>query len=85
MMKVLKKINLMYIFSLSAPIFAYLIYLNRHSGNRQLNILACFTLLYLILACLHHLKDKSLTLEVFLEYLLIAGLSLVVVHSYLIF
>ncbi len=36
-------------------------------------------LLYLIWAIAHHKKDKSLTLEVFIEYLLTAALSFVLI------
>lgn len=43
----------------------------------QINILIIAILAYLVWALVHHKKDKSLTLEVFIEYLLTAALSLV--------
>jgi len=36
------------------------------------------TLAYLIWALIHHKRDKSLTLPILLEYLLVAALALVV-------
>jgi len=42
-----------------------------------LNILAFGVLIYLIWAILHHKRDKSLTLPIFIEYLLTAALSLI--------
>ncbi len=43
----------------------------------QVNILLIAIVLYLTWAIWHHRRDKSLTLEVFIEYLLTAVLSLV--------
>ena len=44
-----------------------------------LNILAIGVLVYLIWALLHHKRDKSLTLPVLLEYLLIAVLVFILI------
>lgn len=41
-----------------------------------LRILAIGILVYLLWALIHHKKDKSLTLPIFLEYLLTALLSI---------
>ena len=46
-----------------------------------LRILIVAILLYLLLAILHHKKDKSLTLPIFLEYLLTAALSLILIFG----
>lgn len=50
----------------------------------QFMILTCLVLLYLSWAILFHLKDKSLTLEVMLEYILTATLALVFFYGILI-
>ena len=42
-------------------------------------ILIIGIIVYLIWAIVHHKKDKSLTLQVYLEYLLTAVLSLVLI------
>lgn len=46
-----------------------------------LRILVVGILIYLLWALLHHKKDKSLTLEVILEYLLTAALSLILIFG----
>lgn len=48
-----------------------------------LNILTVTILIYLVWALIHHKKDKSLTFEVFIEYLLTAILSLVLLMGVL--
>lgn len=45
--------------------------------HSPLTILIIAVLVYLIWAVVHHKKNKSLTLPIFLEYLLIAMLTLV--------
>lgn len=42
-----------------------------------LQVLALGVFIYLVWAFFHHKKDKSLTLTVYLEYLLTAALSLI--------
>ncbi len=49
----------------------------------QLSVLVVLILGYLVWALLHHLHDKSLTLEVILEYILTAALVLVILLGYL--
>lgn len=49
-----------------------------------LRILVVGILIYLLWAILHHKKDKSLTLEVLLEYLLTAALSLILIFGVII-
>lgn len=46
-----------------------------YSGN--LKILTIGVLIYLIWALIHHKRSKSLTLSVYLEYLLTAALALI--------
>lgn len=44
-----------------------------------LKILSIGILIYLIWALIHHKRDKSLTLPIFLEYLLTAALILILI------
>ena len=44
---------------------------------KALNILIISVLIYLVWALIHHKRDRSLTLRVYLEYLLIAALVLI--------
>lgn len=48
-----------------------------------LRILILGVLLYMIWALIHHKKDKSLTLPIFIEYVLTATLSLVLLMGVL--
>lgn len=48
-----------------------------------LKILILGVLLYMIWALIHHKKDKSLTLPIFIEYVLTAALSLVLLMGVL--
>lgn len=45
------------------------------------SILIIGILIYLIWALIHHKRDKSLTLAIFLEYLLTAALSLILLFG----
>lgn len=45
----------------------------------MMKILGIAILIYLIWALIHHKRDKSLTLPIFLEYLLTATLSLILI------
>lgn len=48
-----------------------------------MKVLLVGVLIYLIWALLHHKKDKSLTFAIFIEYLLTAFLSIVLVMGVL--
>jgi len=50
----------------------------------SLNILAIGILIYLTWALIHHKRDKSLTLAIFIEYLLTALLSIILLIGVLI-
>ncbi len=47
----------------------------------SIKILVTGILVYLIWALIHHKRDKSLTLPIFIEYLLISALALVLVFG----
>lgn len=48
-----------------------------------LNVLIAGILIYLVWAIAHHKKDKSLTLSVYLEYLLMALFSIILLMGVL--
>lgn len=50
----------------------------------QFSVLLALVLLYLAWALIHHILDKSLTLEVSLEYILTALLALIFFYGVLI-
>ena len=55
----------------------YLIFKNRHSTNLLLYIMLGASSIYLAWAAIFHKIDKSLTLPIFIEYLLTAVLVLI--------
>lgn len=55
----------------------YLIFKNRNSTNLSLYIMLGVSSIYLAWALIYHKIDKSLTLPIFLEYLLTAVLVLI--------
>ncbi|KKQ60221.1 MAG: hypothetical protein US80_C0001G0054 [Candidatus Daviesbacteria bacterium GW2011_GWA2_38_17] len=46
---------------------------------KPLNILIIAILIYLVWAIWHHRRDKSLTLVILMEYILLAGLVLILI------
>lgn len=81
---VLMKINLIWVVIISAPVFMAALYLFRLSSKLQFQILVLASLVYLITALLHHYKDKTLTLEIIIEYVLIAALALLILQGLMI-
>lgn len=80
-LKIIKRLNLIWLVMLSVPLFLTALYLARFSPRIQLEIFIGAVLTYLITAIIHHQLDKSLTLEIVVEYILIAILTLVVFQS----
>jgi len=72
------KVNFILIFILSVPVFIWLLSINSFSPTIQFRIVLIATILYLISAILHHYRDKTLTWELTIEYVLIALLALIV-------
>lgn len=62
---------------LLAPLFVGAMVYFRHSREALIQLLFLAAIFYVIIALLHHHKDKSLTLEVMIEYILIAWLALI--------
>lgn len=76
------KFNFLIIFGLALASFLTII---RLSGSPQIQflIVLCLVFFYLLWAISYHLLDKSLTLEVAIEYILTALLALVVAYGVL--
>lgn len=67
----------------ATPIFLITLFLFRTSSGWQLRIILLTTAIYLGAALLHHKKDKSLTAEIVIEYILIVVLALVIIQGLL--
>lgn len=76
-----KKLNLIWILILSTPIFLVALFIFRFSSSIQFQIFALAALLYLVVAIIHHFRDKTLTLEITIEYVLIAALALLILQG----
>lgn len=69
--------NLFHLF-LSVALVAFIFNFFFQTENLvTLELTATVILIYVIFSLIHHYKDKSLTLETFLEYILIASLILI--------
>ena len=77
-------INLQYLFIPIAIICICLMYLLRGSALLQFEVVVIAGLSYLSIALVHHHFSKSLTLELIIEYILIAILALVILQSLLV-
>lgn len=80
----IKKISVMWVLILSIPFFIGLLIIFRFSPNRQMEVLIGASVLYVVTAILHHLKEKTLTTEIIIEYILIAVLALLLLQGLLI-
>lgn len=68
-------------FYLSLP-FLMLLVLGYKFSSKLIFLTLCLSaIIYLVTAILHHLKDKSLNLEIIIEYFLIAFLALVILQG----
>lgn len=77
----IKKLDLMWVFVISIPMFLIALFWFRFSPNIEFIIFFVATCFYLILALIHHFRQKTLILEIVIEYILIAILALVVIQS----
>lgn len=64
-------------------LLATLVWVWDKSEGEQLKILGMAAIFYLLWAIIHHYFDKSLTLGIFLEYLLTAVLALILLMGVL--
>lgn len=67
----------------TAPVFIFTLFAYRFSPEIQFQIFTLAALVYVIIALVHHHRDKSLTLEITIEYVLIAALALVIFQGLL--
>lgn len=85
MIKVTGRKLLNEVFVVSLVIVAVVLILNaRNSSQLELIILVAATAFYLAWALIYHHLDKSLTLDVFMEYVLTALLALILLIGVLI-
>ncbi|MCL5785014.1 MAG: hypothetical protein M1142_06720 [Patescibacteria group bacterium] len=77
----IKKINLIWILAASTPLFIISLFVYRFSRVLQMRILGLAAVVYLGAALLHHYKDRTLTLEIAIEYILIAALALIILQG----
>ncbi len=61
------------------PVLLAVVISNQNSLDIQFKILQVAALIYLIFTTLYHLKDKTLTFEILIEYILLAALALVII------
>lgn len=73
----------MWFWIISVPFFIILLLIYRNFYLGQFMILTAATLLYLVFAIVYHLQDKTLRLEVVIEYVLLAILALIVFQDLL--
>lgn len=78
------RLNWFWIFVITVPLSILALLKFRSSGVLVFQILTGMTIIYLISALLHHVHHKNLTLEIFIEYVLMAALALIVLQSLLI-
>lgn len=72
-------LSLSWVLVAATPVFLALLYLNSASSYQQFKILALAAVTYLTAASWYHFKDKTLTFEIIIEYILIAALALVII------
>lgn len=77
----LKKANLIWVLTLFIPVFLVALFIFRFSPQTQFQIFVLAALVYLAVALIHHYKDKTLTLEIIIEYILIAALALLILQG----
>ncbi len=80
----IKKISPIWILIFSTPVFLGLLIIFRFSSERQMQIFIAASIVYVLTAILHHFQDKTLTMEIIIEYMLIAVLALLLLQGLLI-
>lgn len=79
----LQNIKLVWVFTITMPAFMAALFIARFNHQIQFQIFILATGVYLLTALLHHFRDKTLTLEIIIEYVLIAALALVILQGLL--
>lgn len=65
----------------ATPLFIFALFFFRSSSFWQFRILMVAAVSYLLAAFLHHKNDKTMTLEIMIEYILIAALVLIIAQG----
>lgn len=73
--------NLGWILVFILTIFALLVVIFRFSKQSVFLVLLLAACIYLTIATIHHIRDKTLKLEILLEYIFIAVLALIILQS----
>lgn len=72
------------IFLITNGVALFLMIRSHNNPSLVFSIFSMLGIIYLSWAFLHHFLDKSLTLEVMIEYVLTAALALVILYSLLV-
>ena len=83
MIKILFKFNLMHLYLILAAFLLAGLFIFNHQPKLQFEVLVVSAICYVVIALTHHHLDKSLTLETFIEYILIALLIIIIVQGQL--
>ncbi len=71
------RFNFIWLLFFTVPLLFSALFVFRNSSGTQFKILIITALIYLAITTLHHMKDKTLTFEILMEYILIAALALI--------
>jgi hypothetical protein len=78
------KLELTHLYLPVSFVLAILLLLFRGQSKLQFEVVCAGALIYLGISLSHHHFDRSLTMEVMLEYILIDALSLVILQQFLV-
>ncbi len=81
--KTFTHLNLTYLALPAGLICVYLLYLFQGQAIIQVQLVVCAAIIYVALALLHHYKDKTLTAEIIIEYILIAIFAVILISGFL--
>ena len=84
MIKHIQRINLMWVYIILAPVLFSMLLFFRNQQLVVFSIAVMAAIFYVTVALLHHHRDKTLTVEVTLEYVLTAVLAIVILQSLII-
>lgn len=78
------RMSLSYLYMPLVLVFLISLYFFRASAIYQVEVIIGAAITYVTIALLHHHLDKSLTLEIIIEYILIAILVVIILQGQLI-
>ncbi|MCL5409636.1 MAG: hypothetical protein M1607_02120 [Patescibacteria group bacterium] len=71
----------LWLFIVSTPLFIYAFIAYRGAPSLEFQLLTLAAIFYVMLAILSHHREKTLSLEIVIEYVLIAALALIVLQG----